>query len=56
MTCGGEERNYGDAVSKVKQANSLWLAIANSADQKPQEQKAAEERPRTPRVKSLSVL
>jgi hypothetical protein len=31
MTCGGEERNYGDAISKVTQANGLWLPIANRA-------------------------
>jgi hypothetical protein len=26
-TCGGEPGNYGDYISKVKEANALWLSI-----------------------------
>lgn len=28
--CGGEQRNYGDAISWVAKANRLWLAYAQS--------------------------
>jgi hypothetical protein len=41
-TCGGEPGNFGDYLSKVRQANALWLAvpppgrIAQSAKSKPQ--------------------
>jgi hypothetical protein len=27
FTCGGEEKNYGDAIDKVRQANSLWYKL-----------------------------
>jgi hypothetical protein len=30
MKCGGEERNYGDAISKIKQANQLWLTVSEA--------------------------
>ncbi|MGC1384469.1 MAG: hypothetical protein WA823_11870 [Candidatus Acidiferrales bacterium] len=28
LSCGGEPGDYGDYISKVRQANSLWLSIA----------------------------
>jgi hypothetical protein len=29
-TCGGEKRDYGDAITWVKKANHLWLELAGS--------------------------
>ncbi|HXM20956.1 MAG TPA: hypothetical protein VN948_06800 [Terriglobales bacterium] len=51
MTCGGEERNYGDAISKVKQANLLWLAIANGADPTSQGSRVTVQNPRAASLK-----
>lgn len=30
FTCGGESANYGDAISEVREANSLWLSLPSS--------------------------
>jgi hypothetical protein len=27
MVCGGEARNYGDALTPVRSANQLWLTV-----------------------------
>ncbi|HEV2299104.1 MAG TPA: hypothetical protein VGR72_11375, partial [Candidatus Acidoferrales bacterium] len=30
IACGGESANYGDAISEVRAANSLWLSLPSS--------------------------
>jgi hypothetical protein len=32
--CGGEAGNYGDAITKIRQANALWLTIDKAVVQK----------------------
>jgi len=38
-TCGGEPGNYGDYITKVKEANALWLSIPGPQRPLPSERK-----------------